>query len=69
MHVFVAAQKINLKVLLQIEKNKTTFLCSLSWGYPADRVPGCRVTCWPISAEFERSKEPWGNKRKLDYNT
>lgn len=64
-HAFIAAQKINLKVLLQIESNKTTFLCSLSWGYPADRVPGCRVTCWPISAEFERSKEPWGNKGSL----
>lgn len=62
---FVEAQKINLKVLLQIESNKTTLLCSLSWGYPADKVPGCPVTRWPISAEFERSNEPWGNKGSL----
>lgn len=52
-------------ILLQIENNKTLLLSSLSRGYQADRVPGCHVTCWPISAEFERCNEPRGNKGSL----
>lgn len=52
-------------ILLQIETNKTPLLSSLSRGYQADRVPGCHVTHWPISAEFERCNEPGGNKGSL----
>lgn len=52
-------------ILLQIKNNKTTFLWSLSWGFRADKVPRCHVTRLPISAEFERGNEPWGNKRSL----
>ena len=52
-------------ILSQIENNKTPFLSSVSWGYQADRVPGCHVTHRPISAEFERCNEPGGNKGSL----